>query len=119
MSLKTYNLRGKRESGRTLVGNWYEDRVWQDDPNRIRKRSHGQKLTAQPGFENKRYKTAYQKAFIPPLEQTRKVEQREAELTAWRTRGPRNALERNRDRWVNPQGNTQPSNTDPDGPREF
>ncbi|KAH0788453.1 hypothetical protein GPJ56_007644 [Histomonas meleagridis] len=80
--MKRYNLEGDEHAGKTLVGNWYEDREWGDSSD-TKKINHGMNLTSVPGYENK-YKTTNQKAFghhdnlyhkrIPPRQARREQE---------------------------------------------
>lgn len=78
MALKSYNLEGEARAGQTLVGNWYEDRHWQDNVRGMQRSSHGLQMTAQPGYEDKKYKSNYQKTYKPPEEHHRKLPPRQA-----------------------------------------
>lgn len=78
MTLKSYNLEGQQHAGKTLVGNWFEEREWQDDMHTLMKSTHGAQLTAQPGYEHKVYKSTAQKAFQAPDVKHRKVPPRQA-----------------------------------------
>lgn len=78
MTLKSYNLEGDQQAGKALVGNWFEERGWQDNVKGLKRSSHGLDLTAQPGYEDKVYKSTAQKAFKPPDVRHRKVPPRQA-----------------------------------------
>jgi hypothetical protein len=66
MTLKSYNLEGERHSGQTLVGNWSEDRHWNDNLRGLQRSTHGKDLTAQPGYEGTVYESTTQSAYRPP-----------------------------------------------------
>ena len=79
MALKNYNLEGDQKAGQTLVGNWFEDRGWQDDANKLKRTGgHGLTLTAQPGYENAQYNSEHREAFRPPDVRHKKVPPRQA-----------------------------------------
>ncbi|OHS97550.1 hypothetical protein TRFO_36196 [Tritrichomonas foetus] len=77
MALKSYNLEGERKAGQTLNGNWFEDRQWQDNTRGIQRSCHGLDLTAQPGYENARYRSVYQETFVTPDVKHRKIPPRQ------------------------------------------
>jgi hypothetical protein len=82
--IKSFNLEGRRRAGQTLIGNWFEDRVWKDDFAQLLPTAHGSGLTAQPGYETKQVKTTYQKAYIPPVEQREKTLRKQAKIDEFR-----------------------------------
>ena len=73
MALKSYNLQGEDKAGQTLTGNWFEDRVWKDNPRGIQRSSHGLDMTAQPGYEDTRYISTYQETFTRPDVRHKKI----------------------------------------------
>jgi hypothetical protein len=77
MALKSFNLEGGRQSGQSLIGNWFEDRSWgrdrQNNLDVLLPTAHGWRLTAQPGMEHKKVMTMSQKVYIPPPEQYEKA----------------------------------------------
>ena len=52
--MKGYNLEGFEHSGKTLVGNWYEERQWQDNYSSIKRSCHDD-ITGQ--FDDSVYET--------------------------------------------------------------
>jgi hypothetical protein len=65
-ALKTYNLEGEDLAGQTLVGNWFEDRQWQDHSRGIKRAAHGADLVAQPGYERAVYQSTTRDTYRPP-----------------------------------------------------
>jgi hypothetical protein len=85
--IQAYNLEGCRRAGQTRIGNWFEDRFWNDDYPILLPTAHGPNLMAQPGYEHKKVCTMYQKKFRPPpelrAEQLRKDSKKRSMRTIW------------------------------------
>jgi hypothetical protein len=79
MAVRQFNLEGRRRAGQTLVGNWLEDRTWQDDFSVLIPNAHGPDLMAQPGYERKKMITTYQKSYCAPAAQREKSFQKPAQ----------------------------------------
>ena len=79
MTLKSYNLLGETRAGRTLVGNWFEERQWQNNVRGMQRSAHGPEMTSQPGYENKIYRSNYQKTYIAPEQRHKKLPPRQAQ----------------------------------------
>jgi hypothetical protein len=77
-ALKNYNLEGEGCSGQTLVGNWFEDRQWEDHVQGIKRTAHGSDLTAQPGYEGSVYESTTHDTYRPPDVRHKKVPPRQA-----------------------------------------
>lgn len=76
--LKSYNLVGDEKAGKTLVGNWLEEREWKDNISGLKRSTHGLDLTAQPGYEEARFQSETQSAYRAPDVRHKKVPPREA-----------------------------------------
>ena len=79
MTLKSYNLLGESRAGQTLVGNWFEERQWQNNVRGMQRSAHGPEMTSQPGYENKVYKSNYQKTYIQHEQRHKKLPPRQAQ----------------------------------------
>jgi hypothetical protein len=76
--LKSYNLEGEELTGQTLVGNWFEDRQWDDHLVGIKRANHGSDITAQPGYENSTYISTTHDTYRPPDVRHKKIPPRQA-----------------------------------------
>jgi hypothetical protein len=78
MALKSYNLEGERRAGQTLVGNWQEERGWQDNLGAVKRTGHGTDLTAQPGWADEVYDSTTHATYRPPDPHPRQPPPRQA-----------------------------------------
>ena len=78
--MKNYNLRGDEMAGKTLVGNWYEEREWHENPTALKRTGHGQEMLLYGPTDQSKIQTDYQISYAPPATHHRKVPPRQAAM---------------------------------------
>lgn len=78
--MKSYNLEGSDKAGKTLVGNWYEEREWHENPSELKRGGHGKQLLLYGNEDLSGIQSEAQISYAKPNPRHRKIPPRQAAM---------------------------------------
>jgi hypothetical protein len=78
--MKSYNLQGEDKAGLTLIDNWYEERVWGENPTVLKRTGHGKEMLLYGPEDQSQIKSEAQISYAPPNPRRRKLPPRQAAM---------------------------------------